>query len=271
MKELVTIVDKNFIDIIKDDVFVIGLDYTGLYAFTDNDSKSEISQEFYDLKKDLRLDDSIIVLCHVGTNAGYDNDVPLDKLEDWIMSKTAERPRCLTREILQSIEDCYNDNEKEDQAIVDVLKEFRLSDMEIVEILDSQPKTLKELTMIGIDDEIAPQILDILLSGKYTRNPDTEERVRAGVAVDVDSFIWKKCLASLLCAAVSSVVLIMLKIYPVSIIINIMGIWCVYKTFSIKETASTKIAMWANLILAAYGLFLFTIPSIIGSLKDFNW
>ena len=104
MYELIDTVDRCFCEIINDQDFILGLDTTGVFAFTESSNKEEVQLSFYDLKKDLQLSDRQAVLCYVGEkHPGFKNEVLLTDLENWIREATSKRPRIFSKDDLHEV------------------------------------------------------------------------------------------------------------------------------------------------------------------------
>lgn len=250
MFELIDVVDKYFFEVINDEDFVLGLDYTGIYAFTDSADKEDKSLAFYELKKDLRLSDSQAVLCYVGAQSpGYQNEVPLDNLEQWIRDCTMSRPRIFTRDVMNEIEACYDDNAEEDLVIYDVLREYGLSDAIIHDLVEEQPKSIREIKRLGVVDEVADDVFRILASGQYTRDNTTTERVKSGTAVVLTSYMKKKCIASFVMVVASGILILVLKNYWAAIISSLIGLGCGATAMKAGTGTAVKIAIFTNVVL----------------------
>lgn len=250
MYELINTVDNYFIEAINDDDFILGLDYTGVYVFTDSENRDDKALAFYELKKDLQLTDKQAVLCYVGSgHYGYPNETTLDELERWIREITMKRSRIFTGEDLQSIEDCYDDNSEEDLVIYDVLREYGLSDSIIQNLIDEEPRSVKDVKRLGVVDEIAGEVFEILTSGEYTRDNETEERLKPGVSITLASYTRKKCTLSYLLVFVAGVLILVLNNYFIAVIINLIGLWLGAMATKAGTTTAAKLAILTNFVL----------------------
>lgn len=255
MYELIDTVDRCFCEIINDQDFILGLDTTGVFAFTESSNKEEVQLSFYDLKKDLQLSDRQAVLCYVGEkHPGFKNEVLLTDLEDWIRETTSKRSRIFSRDDLQSIEDCYDGNSEEDLSIVDVLREYDLSDAIIHELIENKPTSVKAVKQLGVVDEVANDVFRILRTGLYERDNTTEERVQSGVAVTMTSYAKKKCLVSFLFAVVSGVLIYTLNYQIAAIISSLIGFGYGKRASVAGDLVSAKIAVLVNVVLAGFAV-----------------
>ncbi len=266
MYELIDTVDRCFCEMINDQDFILGLDSTGIFAFTESTNRNEVQVSLYDLKKDLRLSDKQVVLCYVGEqHPGFKNEVTLENLERWIREVTSKRPRIFSHEELQDIEDCYDGNEEEDSSIVDVLREYDLSDAVINELIENKPTSVKEVRRLGVVEEVANDVFKILQTGLYERDSSTEERVQSGVAITMTSFARKKCLVSLMFAIISGVLIYVLN-YPLAAIISgLIGIAYGKRALVAGDLTSARIALLINVVLVGFCILQFCVSLIVNN------
>lgn len=255
MYELIDTIDRCFCEIINDQDFILGLDSTGVFAFTESTNKNDVQLSFYDLKKDLQLSDRQAVLCYVGEkHPGFKHEINLSELENWIRETTSKRPRIFTRDDLQSIENCYDGNSDEDLSIVDVLREYDLSDGVIHELIENKPTTVKAVKQLGVVDEVANDVFKILQTGLYERDNTTEERVQSGVAVTMTSYAKKKCLVSFLFAIISGVLVCVLNYQVAAIISSLIGLGYGKRASIADDLISAKLALLINVVLMGFSV-----------------
>lgn len=210
MTYLITIVDKYFVETINDRDFVLGLDPTGVFAFTESSSRSKTIASLKELKEELSLCDDEVVLCYVGNPLGvYQNEVTLDVLGQWVQETTASRPSIFNRADIQDIEDCYKIAGNDDAQVINALREFNLTDGVIYHLMDNKPQNIWEVKELGVVDEVAAEVFEILCSGLYERKNNEVGTVTSSVAVSMVSYLRRRIYSSLIfCLAACAVLVV---------------------------------------------------------------
>lgn len=271
MSSLESLVKQYFVNVVQDGGFIVALDTTGVYVFTGSSDRGTVAYEFYDLKKDLGLRDEEAVLCFVGEiSAEYDEETTEQSFGDWVHRKADTRSNVFSDSTLKSILRCYSDTPEEKPLLIDKLRELGLSDTIILDVLEYEPRTVRELTILGIDESVIADVLDAVGSGKYVREANDVNRLNASVVMELRAYVTKRCIASLTLELIACVFLIVLKIYPVAVIINLMGVGVVYRALHLKDNLAAKLMVLSNGVLAVVGAMVTMAPIVIGVLQSFN-
>jgi hypothetical protein len=158
------------------------------------------------------------------------------------------------------------------ESLIEALRGIGLSDLMILDIVDGVPCTVKELAMIGVPDSITLEALDIIQSGKYEIFQNEVETLRASTLTNLKPYYVKKCALSSAALGFAILFLVVLKCYPVVIIINLIGIGIVMDVLQFKDNFAAKLLVLCNVTVAALCLVAFAGPwfTTVISRSDFG-
>lgn len=248
--QLITVVDKYFVETINDQDFVIGLDPTGVFVFTESTNIREVNNDFRELKEDLDLNDKESILCFIGKPLGvYQNEVTLDELGDWIREVTISRPTIFNRADLQDIEDCYKTAADDELSLVDVLREYNLPDGIIYHLIDKKPQNIREVKELGVVDEIAVDVFKILQDGIYEQKSQEGGRVPSGITVTLSSYLKRQAIKCLVFEMLACVILAITKYFLAAFIVSVTGFCMMRKAICKSNQLTVKYVVFLSSIL----------------------
>lgn len=150
--ELYELVSKSFSNVINTDSFVLGIDQTGVYAFTEQRSVIAANTALRELKEDLALSDEQVVLCIVSEDSVVTEHPTHENLNEWVLKESKKREKVLTQEAIKEIINCYNYVSVKEEKIK-VLEQLGLT-REVSETISAyQQVTINDLARMGIEDE----------------------------------------------------------------------------------------------------------------------
>lgn len=166
---MVEILSQYFKWVFREDFFIIALDRTGCYFFTDYLDDAVIGQQFSEALNDLALTEKQAVLCVVGRNSQF-NYCSLELVGKFVLQATQKRKAVLTDSEIFEILDAYGIEKQERKieqrnwANTDLFKqlkdsEFGLSEMQINEICRIRPNSVQQLRKLDVPDRFAMDIL----------------------------------------------------------------------------------------------------------------
>ena len=219
------VVANGFKRFTVDGEFIVAFDYTGVYAFTVSEDYESCIFEFRNLKEDLALEDNEITLCYVG-RAGerYANRTTVEGLEGWIINNISCKPKVLTKEDIDELDNCYEIETEEYNSKVSIMREYNLTDEQIHYVLNHTISSVKQLEHIGVNREDAMLVFHFLqrVNGFATKTTD-ESGIKLGVSVYLTDYAKKNAMLAIFWCMLCAMGLYGLIIYTV-IDVQIVGI-----------------------------------------------
>lgn len=123
-----TVLKEYFTEVFREDFFVVALDRTGCYLFTDSSDDSEIGRQFTDFLESISLRKEQVCLCVIGRKSKY-NYSDFQHLSEYVLKAKQRRKPVLTDKEVNSILQCYDieklpGRESEEAAPEDIVKDF---------------------------------------------------------------------------------------------------------------------------------------------------
>lgn len=123
-----TILKEYFTEVFREDFFVVALDRTGCYLFTDSSDDSETGLQFTDFLESMSLQKEQVCLCVIGRKSKY-NYSDLQHLSEYVLKAKQRRKPVLTEKEIDSILQCYGieklpGRESKKAAPEDIVKDF---------------------------------------------------------------------------------------------------------------------------------------------------
>lgn len=123
-----TVLKKYFTEVFREDFFVVALDRTGCYLFTDSSDDSGIERQFTDFLESMSLRKEQVCLCVIGRKSKY-NYSDLQHLSEYVLKAKQRRRPVLAAKEIDSILHCYGieklpDRESKETAPEDTVKDF---------------------------------------------------------------------------------------------------------------------------------------------------
>jgi uncharacterized membrane protein len=113
IEKLWDVVQRYFEFVVQDGVFTIGIDRTGIYVFTRNQSPSVVERGVQEIKEDLDLKDSDVVLVVVGQQCGDFECVTDEDVPGKILGLTSQRAFIFTEQEVSEILECFGFEKEE--------------------------------------------------------------------------------------------------------------------------------------------------------------
>lgn len=255
---LLDLIDQYFEITINDEFFILALDKTGVYAFTQSTNKPLIVDEFLEMERDLKLDKNQAVLCYVGNEGNdYEESIRVEELEDWVCTKTAERSNVLNDRDFADIIKCYRADKIEEQQIVNVLREYNISDSVIKDLINKRPQNVKEVKQLGVVDEIAFDVFRVLCSGYYERDDDDErEEIPSGISVALVSHSNKNLCVSCIMIAIGVAIMVFTPLRFLALVPSFVAVDSAQYAQKANKTIATQIVLvTATLLLITSTIF----------------
>lgn len=255
MQDLVKTVDCYFETVINDEDFVLCLDNTGVYAFTEELDVEVVLLKFQRMLRTLSLKGQEAVLClvtdeQVETTQVLNVATP-ENLEKWIRTKTGSRKRMLSDDDLLSIADCYFEGEDDEDSISDLLRELEIPEAVILSLLEVNPITVGDVMKFGIDRETSYQVLRVFTEDKE-RLLSTNSTVERGVTIALDSYVKNKVVIAI-CFAIGSLVLSLFRWSAVACCCAGVGFWFALKGERVNDDVTARFIKWANVFIFILG------------------
>ena len=100
-----TVLKEYFTEVFREDFFVVALDWTGCYLFTDSSDDSEIGRQFTDFLESISLRKEQVCLCVIGRKSKY-NYSDFQHLSEYVLKAKQRRKPVLTDKEVNSILQC---------------------------------------------------------------------------------------------------------------------------------------------------------------------
>lgn len=249
---------EGYFDIINDEDFILGIDKTGVYAFTDDVDVDVVLVKYSRMLKTLALKRSESVLCIV-TDEEIQQNLPIlnvvrpQELERWVRKTAGARKTVFQENDIKSIFDCYFESEDDEDSMYDILREFNLPEPVVISLVNDPPATVHDITRFGVDKQTAYEVLNTFQqSFDYFR--DTDSSVERGVSVTLYSFIRRNVIISISLAICASICII-INFGWVGAIFSLLGIVYGRKAEKVNDDATAKFIKWSNIFLLILALY----------------
>lgn len=257
MFELINEIDSYFTRVINDEDFVLGIDKTGVYAFTEESDVDLVLLKFSRMLQTLALHSSDAVLCAISDTVRETailHVTTLPSLELWIRETVGKRRRIFSEEDIASIVGCYFEGEDDEDSICDLLREFDLPEPVILSLLSERPNSLRDITKYGVPREVAYSVLQVFEESSYALS-NVDSSAERGVSVALYSYVKKMSIISFL-LAVCALPCVWFNVWWASGLLAFGGVVYGKKAEKVNGDAAAKFAKWANLLI----LFLSLLP-----------
>lgn len=105
-ERLETIIERYFTDVFREDFFVVALDRTGCYLFTDCCDDEEVGKQFVEFLSSMSLAEEQVCLCVIGRKSKF-NYCDYQHLSEYVLKAKQRRKPVLSTKELNSILQCY--------------------------------------------------------------------------------------------------------------------------------------------------------------------
>lgn len=105
-EKLETIIEKYFTDVFREDFFVVALDRTGCYLFTDCCDDEEVRKQLAEFLSSMSLTKEQVCLCVIGRKSKF-NYCDYQHLSEYVLKAKQRRKPVLSAKELDSILQCY--------------------------------------------------------------------------------------------------------------------------------------------------------------------
>lgn len=241
----------GYFDLINDEDFVLGVDKTGVYAFTSDTDVDNVLLKYTRMLRTLALKQSEAVLCVITEEPLRSTStmqvVAPEFLERWVRQTVGARKTVFSKAELDSIFDCYFESEDDEDSVADILREFSLPEPVVISLINDPPERVQDITKFGIDKQVAYEVLSVFhKSVEHYHNVDSSEE--RGVTVMLFSFIKRNVIISCALAGMA-VICLLLDFWQIALLFSAFGIVRGRKAEKVNDAPSAKFIKWANILL----------------------